>query len=298
MYLDSRSFDPYRVLNDAERAEFIESYRQFLLERDGRADAAARKLERRELRMREMEDAPVAWDGALDENAFTRCLAGEQGIAIDARTEWAVAAAKANEGESYGVEIELSRYARDGMLPGLTAPDVLLSIYMQESYHCRILVELCRACGLRFTPSVPAWTNRALVGLIGRLPPVLRWIPVMAGETVGAAVFRILYERVDLFDGHPEVQQRMRRLLREIWLDEVLHVAFLRTQIGALGLLAVRALVPIVASSVFAGLQPLAQIGVTPREIRAALERGLRMPDEVDWLEAPGASASLEAVTG
>jgi hypothetical protein len=242
-------------------------------------------MERRERRMREIEENPVVWSGAIDADAFKRCLAGEHGVPIDARTEWALAAAKANEGESYGVEIELRRFERDGMLPALTAPDVLLSIYMQESYHCRILIELCRTCGVSFQPRKPAWTNRALVSLIGALPPALRWVPVMAGETVGAAVFRMLYERVDVFAGHSLAQDRMRELLREIWLDEVLHVAFLRTQVGRFGLSIVRTLVPLVASAVLAGMQPLRGIGVTGKEIRASLGRGLRIPSELNWLE-------------
>lgn len=285
MFDDSRFFDPYRALGAEESAEFVSAYREFLARRDGQPDPATRTLDRRELRMRALEERPVIWEGALDHDAFRRVLAGERGVAIDARTEWAVAAAKANEGESYGVEIELARFAREGMLPGLTAPDVLLSIYMQESYHCRILVELCRTCGLAFEPLRPAWTNRALVSLIGGLPPALRWVPVMAGETVGAAVFRMLYERVDLFAAHPGAQARMRELLREIWIDEVLHVAFLRTQVGRVGLALVRALVPFVASSVLAGMQPLRGIGVTAREIRASLAHGLRMPSELGWLE-------------
>jgi hypothetical protein len=47
----------------------------------------------------------------------------------------------------------------------------------------------------------------------------------------------------------------------------------------------VRAIVPIVASSVLAGLQPLRGIGITASEIRASLARGLRLPSELDWLE-------------
>ncbi len=285
MNRDHRFFDPYRALDENESAEFISAYREFLAERDGAPEPATRTMKRRELRMRAIEQDPIVWEGALDADAFERCLAGEQGIAIDPRTEWAIAAAKANEGESYGVEIELARFAREGMLPGLTAPDVLLSIYMQESYHCRILVELCRTCGISFVPRRPAWTNRGLVSLIGALPPIVRWVPVMAGEAVGAAVFRMLYERVELFSKHPAAQARMRDLLREIWVDEVLHVAFLRTQVGRLGLLAVRAIVPIVASSVLAGLQPLRGIGVTASEIRASLANGLRLPLELDWVE-------------
>jgi hypothetical protein len=77
----------------------------------------------------------------------------------------------------------------------------------------------------------------------------------------------------------------MRELLREIWIDEVLHVAFLRTQVGRAGLAIVRALVPLVASSVLAGMQELRGIGVTAREIRASLAQGLRIPSELAWLE-------------
>jgi hypothetical protein len=206
--------DPYRLLTEEEREAHLDACVRFLAERDGEPDIAARTLSAREARMRHYEENPVVWDGALDRDAFAQAFAGSRTVALDARGEWALAAAKSNEGETYGVELELRRFAKHGVYPGLRAPGILVTQYMQEAYHCRLLVELCRSCGIEFRPRRPAWTNRVLISVMGLLPPALKWIPGMAGEVVGAAVFGILYERTSLFAENPSVQARLKALLR------------------------------------------------------------------------------------
>jgi hypothetical protein len=277
--------DPYRVLTEQEREAHLSACRDFLLERDGIPDVAARTLSVREARMREYEENPVVWDGALDREAFARAFAGDRTVELDARTQWALAAAKSNEGETYGVELELRRFAGHGVYKGLRAPEILVTQYMQEAYHCRLLVELCRSCGIDFRPRRPAWTNRVLITLMGLLPPSVKWIPGMAGEVVGAAVFGTLYARTSLFDENPSVQKRLRTLLREIWLDESIHVSYLRSQNGRLGLAVVRALVPIVAWVLLEDLPPLRKIGITARGILEWIRDGIPIPGEVAWLE-------------
>jgi hypothetical protein len=275
--------DPYRARSEREREEHFDACRRFLSERDGEPEPETRTLSKREARMRAFEEQPVVWNGALDAAAFARAFAGERNLSLDARTEWALAAAKSNEGETYGVEIELRRFAKHG-LPGLRAPDVLLTQYMQEAYHCRILMELCRSCGVSFTPRRPSWSNRLLITLMGHMPPALKWIPGMAGEIVGAAVFGILHSRTPLFAANPAVEARLRDLLHEIWLDESIHVSYLSAQNNRVGLAVVRALVPIVAYVLLADLPPLRNIGITARGILEWIRGGVPIPCEVRWL--------------
>jgi hypothetical protein len=278
------TLDPLRVLTADERREHLDAYLHFLRARDGEDDLESRTLSRREQRMRAIEASPVVWRGEIDEPGFRRCLAGERGTQLDARTEWVLAAAKANEGERYGVEIEIRRYLARGGFPGVRDPVLMRYVLMQESYHCRILVELCRTCGLSFEAREPGWTNRALLALIGVLPGGLRWIPVMAGEIVGTAVFRLLHAHLGLFASEPAVQARLRDLIREIWLDEVLHVAYLRAHLGAAGLAAVKLLIPQVARAVLRDVPQLRTLGCTAQRILEELRGGIEIPAEIDWL--------------
>jgi hypothetical protein len=288
MQASIRTLDPLRVLSEEERREHLDAYRRFLAARDGDADLEARTLSRREPRMRAIESSPVAWRGEIDEAGFRRCLAGERDTRLDPRTEWVLAAAKANEGERYGVEIEIGRYLARGGFPGIRDPLLMRYVLMQESYHCRILVELCRTCGIGFEPQPPGWTNRALLALIGALPGGLRWIPVMAGEIVGTAVFRLLHANLGLFADDPAVHARLRDLIREIWLDEVLHVAYLRAHLGPAGLAAVRLTIPEVARAVLRDVPQLRSLGCTRQSILDDLKGGIEIPAEIDWL-APDA---------
>ena len=281
-----RFFDPFRVLDEQERGNQLAAYREFLASRDGTPDLASRTLSLREDRMRALEASTDAWPEAVNLTDFARCMAGDRSGRFEPRTEWALVAALANESENYGVDIELRRFARHGKLPGLREADLLLSVYVQETYHCRILVEVCRACGAGFAPRRPGLTNRSLVWLIGALPGVLRWVPVMAGELVGTAVFRLLYEGLSLFDARPATRARLRELLEEVWIDEIGHVAFLRAQLGSASLIAVRAMLPLVAAAVLKDLPRLDGIGLTPTSILCALREGVAIPPAVDWIEA------------
>jgi hypothetical protein len=290
-------FHPYRALTNAEREIHFNRSRQFLKDRDGEPDIATRTLSRREGRMRRYEDSPVIWNGALDREGFARAFAGDRDGCFDARTEFALAAAKSNEGEAFGVEVELRRYEKRGLYKGLRAPDLLLSQYMQEAYHCRMLIELCRTCGIEFRPRRPALANRVLISIMGTVPAAIKWIPGMAGEIVGAAVFGILHSRTALFREQPDVEERLRSLLHEIWLDESIHISYLRAQNGPIGLWFVRLLFPIVAWFLLADMPKLRHLGITMRGLLEWTRDGVPIPDEVAWIEsAEVPSDSIEMV--
>lgn len=278
------AFDPFRVLSAEERQRHVDAYRSFLAERDGMPDVADRTMSVREGRMRRIEENPVVWSGPIDRAGFERAVSGNRSEELDPKTGWILAAARANEGESYGVELEMKRFLARGAFQGVPSGDVMTSVMMQESYHCRILQELCRTCGIDFAPRVPGWTNRMFIALIGVLPARVRWIPVMAGELVGAVVFRSLLDQVSMFADEPEVHERMSQLMREIWVDEVLHVAFLRSQLGPAALIAVRAMVPGVARGALHEVPQLRKLGCTTSGIVSELKRGIPIPDEVEWM--------------
>ena len=287
-----RSFDPFAVLTHEERERHLSAYGRFLAERDGEPDVERRVLPRREAWFAELESKPVAWRGEIDREGFSLQQRGERSAPLDARTVWLVAIAKANEGERYGVDIELDRfYGPEAAEERAKADRLYLHLMLEEHYHTKILLEACRACGLSVTPQRPPWTQRWLIHGMQYLPERLRWIPVLAGEVLGTAVFHRLRDACHLFAEEPDVEARLRELLGEIALDEALHVAYLRARLGPVSVRVARWLLPIVAASVTRGVPQLAALGCTPRELLEDLRAGLEIPPGVDWLEQDARSA-------
>jgi len=297
-----RSFDPLRVLSDDERQQHFDAYQRFLFEREGEIDLGRRTFSRRELRTRAFEQSAVVWKGDVDREGFRRSMLRLPVASLDLRTQWILAAAKANEGERFGVEIELSRYQARGRFSGIRAPELMLHLLVQEAYHCRLLIEICRTCGVEFESLDPGWATRALISLIGALPGRLRWVPVLAAEMVGTTVFHLLATQLHLFAEQPEVRERLSACMREIWVDEVLHVAFLRAQLRAPGLAVARAMVPVIARETLRDVPQLGALGITPHDIIESLKGGIEIPEEIGWLEAdqtePRITAPLAGVVG
>ncbi len=275
--------DPFRVLRADERVRHLDRYARFLTERDGEVDYPNRKLSLREGRMEQLAKTPVAWTGDLDYEGFARAFGGDRSVQLDTATAWLFAAAKASEGESYGVDLELRRYGDRGGFP-CDREDLMLRVMLQEHYHCLSLAEICRTLGFDFAYSPPSRTTKLLVTIIGALPGKTRWIPVMAAETIGTEVFRVLCARCDVFSATPEVASRLRALAHEIWVDEFLHIAFYRAQLGPVALRVARAIVPMIARAVLRNVPQLADFGCSRSSLVQFLDRGIEIPPEVDWV--------------
>jgi predicted TIM-barrel fold metal-dependent hydrolase len=278
--LAPRRFDPFRVLSAAERQRHLEAYETFLATRNGSIDLATRTLSRREVYFERL--SPVIWRGAIDRRGFLERFLGTGSPRIDARTLWLVAIAKANEGESYGVDQELKRLLERGT-EGMDGS--LIHIFLEEQYHSRILVEACRTCGLDVEFQPPPWHSRWFIHAIYHLPDRMRWTLILAGEVLGTTIFKLLLDHTHLFAEQPEVEERLRSLLGEIWHDEALHVAFLRAKLGPLALRAARAMLPLVVKNVMWELPQLVELGCDDRELMSRMRGGLEIPPGLDWLE-------------
>jgi hypothetical protein len=278
-------FDPFRVLSDEERKSHLDGYLRWLRARDGSADVKARTLELREPAMRAFEESAVRWRGPIDHAGFQRCIEGNRHEALDPRTEWILAAARANEGERYGVEIELDRYLARGCFPGVPSQEIMVSVMLQEAYHCRILKTLWRTAEISFEPRDPSWPQRAMMAAIGAFPGWLRWAPVMAGELVGTSVFTVLIRNLSLFAAQPEVERHFGALMRAIWIDEVLHVAYLRALLPPAGLTVVKALLHPIAFAVLSDVPQLRNLGCTRETMVENALGGIAIPSEVSFLK-------------
>jgi len=278
-----RRFDPFRKLDEVERKEHLASYLEFLRKLDGEVDVEARTLSRRELRFEALGEKRPESSADSDLGIIREQLGVAVRRPVDRRTAWLVVAAKANTGESYGVEEEL-RWIRDaGAIP--TADELYLRMLMQEGYHTRLLLECCRTAGLEdFTLPLPAWNQRFLIHVIMRLPDSIRWSLVICAEIVGCVVFGALLKNLDVFSDEPDVEARLRELITEIQRDEALHVAFLRARLGPRALGLARRMSKWVARGAILDFPQLKALGVRRDAVLEAMRAGVEIPAEADWM--------------
>ncbi|MEM7411560.1 MAG: hypothetical protein AAF430_15110 [Myxococcota bacterium] len=277
-----KTFNPFRVLSNSEREQHLADYQAFLEERDGPIDVDAFTLAHRESYLQELEDKPVRWTGDVDDAAFYQHVRKTGSPPLDERTSLLVSAALANVGESYGVEVELDAFSKR---PHRASENPLyMHLMFEERYHTRILDEMCRVCGLEPERRSPSWHQRVIINWMMYLPDRLRWIPIFAGEVLGSVVFQLLLESVEHFSEEPEVEERVRSLLTEIWIDEVGHVAYLRAKMGPMGVQIARALLPMIAASLFKDVPANNAIGLHRERVMERLRDGVPVPPGFGWM--------------
>jgi len=285
-----RTFDPFRILSRTEREQHLAGYLRFLQGRDGEPDLATFELPQREAFFRDLEAKPVRWSGDVDEASFHQHLRDESTPDLDPHMVLLVSAAIANRGESYGVLIELDHIRTH--LDRAAQDRLYLHLMLQETYHMRILAEICRTCGVEPVRNLrPSAFERAMIHAMMYLPDRIRWVAIFAGEILGTSVFQILRDKAHLFGAEPEVEARLRMLLNEIWTDEVGHVAYLRARIGPIGIRIVRRLVPLFTRALMRVVPQREKIGLTHAEIMERLRDGIEVPPAMQWI-APEPAAS------
>jgi hypothetical protein len=189
----------------------------------------------------------VLWVGAppVDQGVFDRNHerpTPERGL--DEATLWAVATAKTNRAERFGVEYSL---AHDPHATGADS-DPHAYIQVEEFYHTRILKDALRTIGLRMDVLPPALSVRTLVRSMVHLPPQYGNVLVLCGEVFGVAIFALLLERARvLFASQPAALARIEKLFGQILVDEVGHVQYLRSTLSPARLRWAKRLLPLVA---------------------------------------------------
>ncbi len=209
----------------------MDGYLVFLLAGDGEADLLRHTLSRREAFFERLALEPVRSRRQFDPATFARNLARRRPEpGVDDAMLWLLATAKANQAERFGVGLaELY-----GKVP--VDDPTRLHISLQEHYHTRILADAVAVFGLPVHPRPPAAFTRAFVRLIVAAPE--RWKLPLAGcaEMAGCVIFRALRDRgVALFADEPAVAERIGLLYDEILGDEIGHVGFIASVLGARG---------------------------------------------------------------
>jgi hypothetical protein len=237
-------FDPLSALPKPERTARLGRYLEYLKQRDGSADLPKRSLSGRDHFFSYLAEHPVRWQGDIDAATFHAYLDKKLDRRdLDRRIVWLLAAAKANRAEQYGVDLDLQ-------LRGDHLGDFgehMAFIDLEEFYHTRILRDCCSIFGLSFEMYPPKSFVRWFTRLVVTSPPYLRLVTAMLGEFFGCVAFQVLWEAADCFQAQPVVFERIRLLVREILVDEMGHVAYAHSKLGAPSLALVKSLMPLVA---------------------------------------------------
>jgi len=253
----STAFEP---MTPAQQAAFRAAYLAYLRNRDGIPDMQTQRFDVRERFFAELDAAPNCWVGTppVDQRVFDRNHARKNPEPyLDEVTLWALATAKTNRAERYGVE-----YALASNSPTMQAAnDPHAYIQIEEFYHTRILRDALAAIGLEMELGRPAVTTRALIRAMVKLPENESNILVLCGEICGVAVFALLLEKArELFAHQPKVMARLEKLFGQILVDEVGHVHFVRSQLSPQRLALARRVLPLVAWGLLAESPELSRL--------------------------------------
>lgn len=244
-------------MSKSERDRFRDAYLQYLKKRDGTPNLSTQRFDVRERFFAEIDAAPTTWEGTppVDQRIFDRNhdrAVPEQGL--DERTLWALATAKTNRAERFGVDYQVAH--------GDEAPDAASDpktfILIEEFYHTRILKDVLATIGVQMEIKKPNWTTQALVTAMVRLPDDVSDVLVFCGEIVGVAIFELLLAKARvLFKEQPRALARVEQLFAQIMVDEVGHVHFVRSNLGPVRIALAKRLLPLVAWGVLRDIPEL-----------------------------------------
>lgn len=226
----------FRTMSPAARAAQLAAYARHLLARNGAPDLEGERLPRRDRWMEQLfAEAEEEGAPALREEvraAFSRLMEpGAQPRAGDPpEALWMAIAAQFNVGEEYGVRAILA-VARHSPGPD-GAADPELHIELEELYHTRMLIDAVRLLGADAALPAPHPFLRGFLQVVAHMPGAVKRLFVLAAECNGVALFLRLRERAAELFGTSGAGARVRRLLDEIILDELGHVAYLRASLG------------------------------------------------------------------
>jgi hypothetical protein len=249
----------FEACTRAERAAFDAHYLKHLRARDGLPELATRTFTVREAIFCELVGDQIRRVGlpVVDPLVFAhnhRLHEPEDGL--DEPTLWALCMAKVNRSERHGVDYKLDR---QGYSPG-GADNPFVYIEIEETYHTRMLLDALWIIGVDAELLPPRGLTRRVVEVFGLAPRALTNVVALDAELLGVVLFRRLLEKARaLFGDQPAPLARVEALLRQILVDEVGHIYFLRSRLGPARLAVARALLPLITRAL---LDDIPEIGL------------------------------------
>jgi hypothetical protein len=211
----------------------IEGYRQYLAERNGKADLLNRRLAHREEFFAQLDAHPIRSQRTIDPDAFERGMRTRR-PAHDISPELAflLATAKLNQAERFGVGLG-ETYGRNS---ARDAQPERVYLELEEHYHTRLLAYVLAIFGLPFRVTPPSFVLRQFVKLTVFVPEGPSFPFVGGAEMAGCAMFDLLGQAgATLFADEPEVADRIRLLYGEILTDEIGHVGYCAARCSGIG---------------------------------------------------------------
>ncbi len=280
--------DVFTPLTPEQRSDFRVQYLAHLRARDGVPDRVNHTFSVREHFFRDVEARPVRWEGTppVSQADFDRHhTAYDPSARPSDATLWALAVAKVNRGEKYGVE-----YAHaNGGTGQARGDDPLEFIEIEEFYHTRILQDALDVIGITMDVQPPPLAQRTLIQSMVRLPKALSNILVLDGEVVGVGVFELLLQKArELFAAQPRALARIEELFAQIMVDEVGHVHYVRSLLDGPRIAIAKRLLPMVARGVVDGVPELYELFGRDNVMKAILKAGVDeaaapYPDRFAW---------------
>jgi hypothetical protein len=275
--------DIFRPVHPDARRENLAAYQRFLADRDGVLDLDRRQLSRREEGMLRYE-RPLSRIREIDRELFA-----SQYASFDSKVETPpellllIALVKVNAAEAFGVHRNFERVLRRAVENDDRCE---LTLLIEETYHTRILLSTALSYGIEVKSAFkPPAALRTLIGTIAMSPRFISRPLTLAAETLGVLLFLNLLEKCRVILRHDaELRDAVEERLCEIMTDEIGHVSFNRSCMGAAGIAQSRMLLPMVArglSGTFPDLVALGAMSSAPGDEVAALVSGGRLPEHV-----------------
>ncbi|MFN7147106.1 MAG: hypothetical protein ACK4YP_25275 [Myxococcota bacterium] len=269
------------TLSADERRRQQAAYLAHLRRRDGAPDLDAGTLAHREAFFREIDGNPLRYTGEVPRDEFARRMATKDVTGASRMALWMSVMASTNEGERYAVGLAIEDRKK---LPKATlADDPMTYVEIEELYHTRILLDALRVLGLEWEMREPEGAVRAFLWSLIRLP---RWMSnpvVLMGEIAGTIIFLRLRETArELFGTETPEAKRIQALIEEILVDEIGHVAYVRSKMGPVEMAVARVLLTLGGRLLFLQTPAIAalwDVGEMAREARAM--RWSLLPPEI-----------------
>jgi hypothetical protein len=276
-------FDIFRTMPLDARRESLAAYREFLLNRDGTKDLDKRQLSRREERMLRYEK-PLSRIREIDHDLFdAQYKAFDPKVETSPEMRLLLALVKVNGAEAYGVEAGYDAALKRALK---SKDECELTLLCEETYHTRILLSTALSYGVDVTaPFEPPASLRVLIGAIGATPPFVSRPLIFASEVLGVMVFTSLLETSRKTLSHdPEMRDAVEERISEVLVDEMGHVSYNRTLMGAAGFAQARVILPVIAATMSSTIPELKALGAMPSDTGDQLARlvsGRLIPEHV-----------------
>jgi hypothetical protein len=248
------------------RAEKLQEYGAYLIERDGDLDLDARLLSKREAIMAKHEGPPTA-TAAMNEAEFRRQYQKfDKRARHDPELLLLLALVKVNSAEAYGVECNFQRTKAQAQKQG---NETVLRILCEETYHTRILLSAANHYGISVTePYRPPSALRIMINSIATAPEAIALPLTLAGEFIATLMFTKLLEIVPRVLKHsPEIRDAIEERIVEICTDEHGHISFNRMLAGNMEFAELRMILTMTARVMRNVFPEMVAIGAFPMDI-------------------------------